>query len=240
MELIVDEEGAVAPRLNDMELSPETAKRYHDELITQTVRMLCSGIIHGDLSEFNILVDARGPVIIDLPQAVNAAGNNNAEMMFARDVDNLRRHFGRFEPAILELMYAKEIWSLYEQGLLRPETKLTGKYVESSAIIDVGGVLEAIGDAQREHEEKLSRRVSVQVPGGGERPPLHWNPRDADLPQDARRSADPMRSMDRPKSRGAMSVPVPPVVPQAKAAPSEPAPPAKMQWGRRPSGVRRG
>ena len=159
MELIVDEDGQPAPRLNDIALSPETALLYHEELIAQIVRMLCSGIIHGDLSEFNVLVDSEGPVIIDLPQAVNAAGNNSAAMMFARDVDNMARYFGRFEPGILGLKYAKEIWALYEKGKLTPHAELTGQFKEPTKAADVDGVLSAIGDAAKEHEDRLLRKT---------------------------------------------------------------------------------
>jgi RIO kinase 1 len=164
MELIVDEDGQPAPRLNDIALSAETALLYHEELIAQIVRMLCSGIIHGDLSEFNVLVDAEGPVIIDLPQAVNAAGNNSAGMMFARDVDNMARYFGRFEPGILGLKYAKEIWALYEKGKLTPHAELTGQFQEPTRSADVNGVLSAIGDARLEHEERLQKKAQAREP----------------------------------------------------------------------------
>jgi RIO kinase 1 len=166
MELILGEDGLAAPRLNDITLSPETALLYHEELINQIVRMLCAGIIHGDLSEFNVLVDAEGPVIIDLPQAVNAAGNNSAAMLFARDVDNMARWFGRFEPGILGLKYAKEIWALYEKRKLTPETELTGRFDEPTRAADVGGVLDAIGDARKEHEDKLLRKSGERAPRG--------------------------------------------------------------------------
>ncbi|MDB5106170.1 MAG: family serine kinase [Fibrobacteres bacterium] len=159
MELIVDEDGQPAPRLNDISLSPETALLYHEELISQIVRMLCLGIIHGDLSEFNVLVDAEGPVIIDLPQAVNAAGNNSAGMMFARDVNNMAGYFGRFEPGILGLKYAKEIWALYETGKLTPHAELTGQFQEPTRSADVGGVLNAIGDARKEHEDRVLKKA---------------------------------------------------------------------------------
>lgn len=166
MELILGEDGEVAPRLNDLTLSPETALLYHEEIIAQIVRMLCLGIIHGDLSEFNVLVDAEGPVIIDLPQAVNAAGNNSAGMMFARDVDNMANYFGRFEPGILGLKYAKEIWALYEKGKLTPHAELTGQFVEPTKTADVGGVLTAIGDARKEHEDRLLKKAQAREPHG--------------------------------------------------------------------------
>lgn len=174
MELILGEDGLPAPRLNDVTLSPETALLYHEELINQIVRMLCAGIIHGDLSEFNVLVDAEGPVIIDLPQAVNAAGNNSAAMLFARDVDNMARWFGRFEPGILGLKYAKEIWALYEKRKLTPETELTGRFTEPTRTADVRGVLDAIGDARKEHEDKLSRKSGERQPKPGERTQKPW------------------------------------------------------------------
>lgn len=164
MELIVDAEGNPAPRLNDISLSPEDALLYHEELIAQIVRMLCSGIIHGDLSEFNVLVDVEGPVIIDLPQAVNAAGNNSAGMMFLRDVDNMARYFGRFVPEILKLQYGKEIWALYEKGKLTPHVELTGKYQAPPGQADVTGVLNAIGDARKEHEDRLLKRAPQSRP----------------------------------------------------------------------------
>lgn len=189
MELIVDESGDVAPRLDDVSLSPETARDYHQEMIRQIVLMLCAGIIHGDLSEFNVLVDSRGPVIIDLPQAVNAAGNNNAQTMFARDVDNMARYFGRFAPELLKGRYAKEIWSLYQNGLLTPEVELTGTFEESSSLIDLDGVMEAILDAQREHEEKLLRKAPVETAGGADLGPKKWNPREAPSQQEPKRPA---------------------------------------------------
>lgn len=179
MELITDAAGRAAPRLDDLVLTSQQAIDYHEDLVHQVVRMLCAGYIHGDLSEFNVLVDPRGPVIIDLPQAVNAAGNNSAAMLFARDVDNLARFFGRFEPALLGLGYAKEIWALYEKGKLTPDTELTGRYVPPETRVDVGGVLRVIGDAQKEHDFGVARKKeraaekagkAPDVPAGG---PLH-------------------------------------------------------------------
>ena len=158
MELITDADGYPAPRLNDLALEAEVARDYHKTLIRQVVRMLAAGIIHGDLSEFNVLVDASGPVIIDLPQAVNAGGNNSASMMLERDVRNLAEYFGAFAPELLATEYGKEIWAAYERGNLSPEAEFTGVFQGSQTQANVGGVLSAIKDARLEHEEKILKK----------------------------------------------------------------------------------
>jgi RIO kinase 1 len=150
MELVTDAEGQSAPRLGEVALSPELAVEYHRFLIAQIVRMLCSGLIHGDLSEFNVLVGAHGPVIIDLPQAVNAAGNNNAFAMLERDVTNITATLGRFAPELLTTQYAAEMWALFELGELKPETPLTGIFVKDETAADVEEVMVAIDEAREE------------------------------------------------------------------------------------------
>jgi RIO kinase 1 len=157
MELVVDASGDAAPRLNDVAFSPEDARRHHATLIGEVVRMLCAGVIHGDLSEFNILLAADGPVIIDLPQAVDAAGNNHAPRMLLRDVDNLRDFFGKFAPELLATRYGPEMWSLYVAGLLRQDTALTGRFDERTAAVDLGAVLREIEDARAEEAARLLR-----------------------------------------------------------------------------------
>ncbi|MGV3002667.1 PA4780 family RIO1-like protein kinase [Vibrio sp. E150_018] len=158
MELITDEEGFVAPRLNDVSMSAEQALEDHDEMIEYIKRMLCAGIIHGDLSEFNVLVDEYGPVIIDLPQAVNASANNNAEWMFARDVNNMRSYYSQYVPELEQTEYAKEMWQLYQAGELFPETKLTGMFVESDKLADVESILDEIDAARLEAETRELRK----------------------------------------------------------------------------------
>jgi RIO kinase 1 len=157
MELVTDAEGNAAPRLNDVELTPEHAVEFHHRLIREVVRMLSTGVIHGDLSEFNILLAADGPVIIDLPQAVDAAGNNHAPRMLARDVDNLRRFFGRSAPELLATDYAKEIWAAYEAGSLTPDIELTGHFEMDDTTVDLEGVMREIDDARLEEAARISR-----------------------------------------------------------------------------------
>lgn len=161
MELVVDAEGEVAPRLNDLRLSEELALKYHHSLIDEVVRMLCAGLIHGDLSEFNILVAADGPVIIDLPQVIDAAANNNAKRLFIRDVANLAAYFGQFAPELLTMNFAEEIWEIYENGDLLPEALLTGKFVGSTKAADVDDVLQEIEDSRLEALEREARRAMV-------------------------------------------------------------------------------
>lgn len=155
MELVVDSNGDAAPRLNDVKLTAEEAREYHRSMINQIVLMLCGGLVHGDLSEYNILVGHDGLVIIDLPQAVDAAGNNNAKKMLERDVDNMAAYFGRFAPEILTTNYGKEIWKLYSRGELSTVTKLTGHFGESTRAADVKGVMLEIDSARRWHERQL-------------------------------------------------------------------------------------
>ncbi len=157
MELVADADGNAAPRLNDLTFTPEEARTHFQTLLKQVVLMLCAGIIHGDLSEYNILVGAEGPVIIDLPQAVDAAGNNHARGMLERDVANLAGYFGRFAPELLATRYGKEIWALYEHGDLQPDTPLTGHFAESTKPVDLHSVIREIDDARVEERERQLR-----------------------------------------------------------------------------------
>jgi RIO kinase 1 len=157
MELITDKDGGVAPRLNDISLSPEQARHDHAVIIQDVIRMLCAGLIHGDLSEFNVLMDEHGPVIIDLPQAVDASSNNNAKAMLERDVRNMTNYYGRFAPDILKGHHAKEIWNLFENGELTPNSKLTGMVELDTRPADIDSVMLEIKAAYEEQEERLQR-----------------------------------------------------------------------------------
>lgn len=157
MELVCDDEGRVAPRLADVQMDTELAVADHATMLHYIVLMLCEGIVHGDLSEFNVLVDDHGPVIIDLPQAVDAAANNNAKWMFERDVNNMRDYYGLYAPELLTTQYAAEIWALYEAGELTPEVELTGEFAADEHEADVDSVLEQIKAAFEEAEERKAR-----------------------------------------------------------------------------------
>ena len=161
MELVTDADGNAAPRLNDVELTEARALEYHAFLIHQVVLMLCAGLIHGDLSEYNVLVSGEGPVIIDLPQAVNAAGNNSAESLLERDVRNLATWFGRFAPALLATDYAGEIWSIYKAGKLTPDAVLTGQFRRPQKKADAGGVLREIKEVIKEEEARQRYKQSI-------------------------------------------------------------------------------
>jgi RIO kinase 1 len=150
MELITDAQGHSAPRLGEVELTAEQAREYHGFLIQQVVRMLCVGLIHGDLSQYNVLVGSDGPVIIDLPQAVNATGNNSALPMLERDVNNLRSTLGKFAPQLLETDFAMEMWALFEKGELRPDSILTGTFIRDNTAADLNRVMTAIDEAREE------------------------------------------------------------------------------------------
>lgn len=155
MELVVDENGDNAPRLNDLKLTADQARNYHPMMMAQIVRMLCAGLVHGDLSSYNVLLGSDGLVIIDLPQAIDAAGNNNAAAMLLRDVANMTAYFGRFAPELLNSDYGREIWKLYASGDLQPETVLTGRFEQSTVEADVQGVMRDVEFARRWHERSL-------------------------------------------------------------------------------------
>ena len=162
MELVTNDEGSVAPRLNDITLTKEQALRDHDLMIQYVTRMLCAGIVHGDLSEFNVLVDHLGPGIIDLPQAVDASANNNAKWMLERDVNNMTTYYGQYAPELLGTEYAKEMWALYEIGELTPNTKLTGVFIDDGADADVDGLMAEINAVMEEARLRKERQLEDQ------------------------------------------------------------------------------
>ena len=164
MELVTDGEGEVAPRLGDVDMTSEQAREDHALMMHYIQLMLCAGIVHGDLSEFNVLVDEYGPVVIDLPQAVDAAANNNAQEMFARDVNKISDYYALFAPELRNTRYAKEMWGLYEEGELLPETRLTGLFEEDLEAANVDSVLEEIKAVMAEEAERLERVREAEEP----------------------------------------------------------------------------
>ncbi len=150
MELVTDAGGFSAPRLGEVELTPEQAREFHAVLIRQVVRMLCCGLIHGDLSQYNVLVGPDGPIVIDFPQVVSAAGNNAARRMLLRDVNNLTASLGRWAPELLDTWYGEEMWAIFEAGALLPDTPLTGAFEHDEREADLDSVRDAINDARQE------------------------------------------------------------------------------------------
>ena len=171
MEMIDDGEGDAAPRLNDVDLHPDDAREFHAFMIREVVKMLCAGLVHGDLSEFNVLLDPGGPVIIDLPQAVDAAGNNHAFKMLERDVGNMSAYFGQFAPELKFTKYAKEMWALYEAGELTPETPLTGEFDDPEEEADIDAVMREIKAALADEARRQALLNSEDEPKGEEPPP---------------------------------------------------------------------
>ena len=157
MELVTDDAGEVAPRLNDISMSREQALEDHAVMMSYVAKMLCAGLVHGDLSEFNVLVDAYGPVIIDLPQAVDAAANNHSQAMLERDVNNISQYYGKYAPELIDTSYANEMWALYEDGELTADTVLTGHFEEDQTAADVDGLMLEIKAVMEEEEKRLER-----------------------------------------------------------------------------------
>jgi len=163
MELITDEDGDIAPRLNDVTMDAEQAREDHALMMRYVVRMLCAGVVHGDLSEFNVLLNADGPVVIDLPQAVDASANNNARSMLERDIRNMTEYYGLFAPDLLETHYAEEIWTLYEDGELHPDSALTGAAEIDTHAADTDAVLEEIRAVLAEEAQRQARREADEA-----------------------------------------------------------------------------
>jgi RIO kinase 1 len=171
MEMVDDGYGDAAPRLNDVELTPEDAREFHAFMIREIVKMLCAGLVHGDLSEFNVLLGTEGPVIIDLPQAVDAAANNHAFSMLERDVGNMAAYFGQFAPELKYTRYAKEMWALFEAGKLTPDSPLTGEFAEPEDAVDLDAVMREIKATLAEQARREALRAAEDQPKDAEPPP---------------------------------------------------------------------
>jgi RIO kinase 1 len=158
MEMVADAEGRPAPRLAEVSLDRDQAIRVFEGLLGETVRMLCTGVVHGDLSDFNVLMSAEGPVIIDFPQSVDAASNQNARKLLLRDVENLKRFLSRSAPEERPGAYAEEMWDLYAKSLLTPETRLTGRHRPSERRVDTAAVLDLVGEANHDERKRRERQ----------------------------------------------------------------------------------
>lgn len=163
MELVKDAQGDPAPRLGDLSFDAGEAYPIYKRLIQDVVRMLCAGVIHGDLSEFNVLMSADGPVLIDFPQAVDPAHNQGARTLLLRDVENLHRFLERFSPGQPRQPYAQEMWSLYQANRLLPDTELGGTYRAPEGKANTDEVLALIDDADFEEQERRDAR-GVETP----------------------------------------------------------------------------
>ncbi len=150
MDMVLDADDHPAPRLCDCSFSPQQAWNTHQFIMRQVVRMLCAGLIHGDLSEYNVLLAWDGPTIIDLPQAVDAAHNQRARDLLVRDVENITAFLARSAPDLAETFYGQEMWGLYERAQLHPESPLTGRWRGSQRRADTRSVLREIDAARRD------------------------------------------------------------------------------------------
>ncbi|HWV36873.1 MAG TPA: RIO1 family regulatory kinase/ATPase [Vulgatibacter sp.] len=122
MELVTGADGHPAPRLIDAGIRPAEAAALYADLRAQVVKMLCCDLIHGDLSPYNVLLGAEGPTIIDFPQTIAAAANNQAACYFRRDLENLRHFFAGLDRSLHgRAGDAREIWRAYERRELTPD-----------------------------------------------------------------------------------------------------------------------
>lgn len=199
MELVTDAYGNPAPRLGDLAFDADSARAMYDRLIHATMQMLCAGVVHGDLSEFNVLIAGDGPVVIDFPQSVDSAHNTNARKLLIRDVDNLHRFLARHVPSAPRRPYAEEMWSLHERNMLTPETRLRGEFRVEQRRADTTSVLELIGDANRDERK---RRDALGLRGGPPEPRRGPRPAPAASPQ--RRGGAPPNAPGAPKKEPAV------------------------------------
>lgn len=160
MELVKDADGNPAPRLGEVEMDAATAQRTFDYLIREVVKMLCAGVVHGDLSDFNVLMGAHGPVIIDFPQSLDAAGNQNAREILLRDVANLNRFLLGHGAPEQPLKHGAEMWEKYARGELRPDSVLTGKHKGSEARVDLMGLIRELEADERDEQRRRAGRLA--------------------------------------------------------------------------------
>jgi RIO kinase 1 len=237
MELVVDDTGEPAPRLVDVTLEPEQGMAVFEHLIREVQRMLCAGVVHGDLSDFNVLMTAEGPVIIDFPQAVDPAHNRNARKLLIRDVRNLTSFLARHTPKLKGTRYAEEMWQLYEAGKLTPDTKLTGKWKPPSRKADTSSLLAEIEALEREARERRERLGLA--PARPARAPVVFEPEPAPAQADGAPPSKKKRRRRRKKKPAGEGSPVAAQAPRPEPEAASDAPPKRRRRRRRrrrPSG----
>ena len=249
MELITGMDGDPAPRLADVSLDPESARLVFTTLLSQVVGMLCVGVVHGDLSEFNVLLGQYGPVVIDFPQAVDPAHNQNARKLLVRDLDNLQLLLTHSVPGSRRLPYGQELWALYTKDNLTPDTQLTGRYRPPKRKANTESVLYEVEVAERDARQRQEAQDPKKRGRGrrepGPKPPVEPAKEAAGVTNKAKAKA-PNRGAEKPTpapkakapNRGAEK---PTPAPKAKAPnrgaeTPAPAPAAKRRRRRRRRG----
>lgn len=192
MEMVRGDDGLPAPRLADLSFDAEHAQEVFQFLLREVVKMLCAGVVHGDLSDFNVLMGTQGPVIIDFPQWVDAAHNRNAQKLLVRDVDNLQSFLGRYAGDLKRRRYGQEMWGLYENNELLPHTKLTGKFKKARPKQDDTFAL--LREIEEIEKEAMARRERLGLPVRPARQPVYAEP--PKPPKPARPAKEQQRSED--------------------------------------------
>lgn len=221
MELVQGWDGGPAPRLVDATFTEDEAWDLFHQLLVEVVKMLCAGVVHGDLSDFNVLLAHDGPVIIDFPQAVDPAHNRNAERLLVRDVKNLSSFLGRYTKRLRGKRYGDEMWALYTAGQLTPETRLTGRAPKVTKKVDALSLLEEI-EAIEAESRRRREELGLDPRRPARRPPPQKKARKVEPappePQATEKKKKRRRRRKKPKADVARKPPEPLVTRKPRAA----------------------